>query len=90
MKQFCVFYDVLWFKKENDSNKNETTEKGSTEYDTEKEAADGSEKDADSNLSNHSSPNKPGLGANETDKEDASKDADKSDSEDNSKPNIKP
>lgn len=76
----------------------DATEKGSTEYDTEKEAADAGEKDSDSNnLSNHSSPNKTVQLVNEImEKEelklamDAEKDSDKSDNEEGSKQSIKP
>lgn len=77
----------------------DATEKGSTEYDTEKEAADAGEKDSDSNnLSNHSSPNKAVHLVNEImEKEelklamDAEKDSDKqSDTEEGSKQSIKP
>lgn len=83
---------------ENDSNKMDATEKGSTEYDTEKEAADAGEKDSDSNnLSNHSSPNKTVQLVNEImDKEEMKlamdeKDSDKaSDNEEGSKQSIKP
>lgn len=86
---------------ENDSNKIEATEKGSVEYDNEKEAADSGEKDSDSNnLSNHSSPNKPAKSVSEINEKeelklslDASneKDSDKqSDNEENSKQSIKP
>lgn len=82
--------------KENDSNKIEATEKGSAEYDTEKEAADGGEKDSDSNnLSNHSSPNKAQI-ANEVNEKDELKLAldgsneKDSDTEENTKQSIKP
>lgn len=86
---------------ENDSNKIEATEKGSTEYNTEKEAADSGEKDSDSNnLSNHSSPNKTAQLVNEImEKEelklaldaDNEKDSDKqSDNEESTKQSIKP
>lgn len=83
--------------KENDSNKIEATEKGSAEYDTEKEAADGGEKDSDSNnLSNHSSPNKSAQIANEVNEKDELKLAldgtneKDSDTEENTKQSIKP
>lgn len=78
----------------------DATEKGSTEYDTEKEAGDAGEKDSDSNnLSNHSSPNKTVQLVNEImEKEelklaldaDNEKDSDKSDNEEGSKQSIKP
>lgn len=79
----------------------DATEKGSTEYDTEKEAADAGEKDSDSNnLSNQSSPNKTVQLVNEImEKEELKlaldaaneKDSDKqSDNEEGSKQSIKP
>lgn len=79
----------------------DTTEKGSTEYNTEKEAADAGEKDSDSNnLSNQSSPNKAVKLVNDMmEKEELKlaldaandKDSDKqSDNEEGSKQNIKP
>lgn len=97
----CVFALCAFINnsQENDSNKVDATEKGSAEYDTEKEAADSGEKDSDSNnLSNHSSPNKSAQIMNEimakeelklaTDNE---KDSDKqSDNEEGSKQSIKP
>lgn len=79
----------------------DATEKGSAEYDTEKEAADSGEKDSDSNnLSNHSSPNKSAHNASETNEQDElklsfdgtnEKDSDQQfDNEENSKQSIKP
>lgn len=87
----------IFLYQETDSNKIDA-EKGSAEYDTEKEAADSGEKDTDSNnLSNHSSPNKPNkTEINEKDELkalDASneKDSDKqSDNEENCKQSMKP
>lgn len=86
--------------KQDDSNK-EATEKGSIEYDTEKEAADNGEKDSDSNnISNHSSPNKSAHNASDINEKDElklsldasnEKDSDKqSDNEENPKQSIKP
>lgn len=80
----------------------DATEKGSTEYEKEKEATDAGEKDSDSNnLSNHSSPNKTVQMVNEimekeelklalddaNDKDDSDK---TSDNEEGSKQSIKP
>lgn len=85
---------------ENDSSKTESNEKGFTENDTEKDDDDSIvERDGDSNLSNHSSPNKDPLPKyNDTEKNNDIKDNfdtnkysdEKSDKKDNSKPNIKP
>lgn len=102
-KMEIIFEFIIYFKylQENDSNKIEASEKGSAEYDNEKEAADSGEKDSDSNnLSNHSSPNKSAKNVSEINEKeelklsiDASneKDSDKqSDNEENSKQSIKP
>lgn len=93
-KNYIFFLSILhYLKQDSESNKNETTDKGSNGYDSEKEAADGSEKDADSNLSNHSSPNKPAPQSNDSEKEDSkdlSNEKDVSDNEDSTKPSIKP
>lgn len=92
---------IIYIQKENDSNKIDATEKGSAEYDNEKEAADSGEKDSDSNnLSNHSSPNKSAQPVNELSEKDElklaldannEKDSDEqSDTEENTKQSIKP
>lgn len=85
---------------ENDTNNTDSNEKGLTECDTEKEDDDSVERDGDSNLSNHSSPNKvtlPPPPPNDSEKiddtkidTDANQSDQQSDNDDNSKPNIKP